>query len=132
MAMASSATSWLCQLCEGRYATLFNIVSHVRAAHSSDPHMNLVCAVNECHQTFHKATSWYRHVRIDHSEIYYSSNSSCGFDIQYQESDALESSNDMGLSHEVHWDVDPTDDPESSDETAFPGAMQSSSGNPSL
>jgi len=43
-----------------------------------------------------------------------------------QRLETAENSSNMDLSYEVYWDLEPTEDPESSDGTAFPEAMQSS------
>lgn len=89
---ASAAMAWLCQLCDGRYVTLFSLVSHVRAAHGN---MKWICEVNKCSQTFLKANSWCRHVRREHAAVYY------GRDMRRQVSDNLseDHSNDHSDEH---------------------------------
>ena len=67
--MAATLT-WKCQLCESRYALLFELVVHVRAAHSSVCNLNFVCQVNGCPRIFKKTNTWYKHVRGQHMEEY--------------------------------------------------------------
>ena len=62
---------WKCQLCESRYALLFELVVHVRAAHSSDYNLNFVCQVKGCPRIFKKTNTWYKHVRSQHMEEYF-------------------------------------------------------------
>ena len=66
----ASTRSWQCQLCTSFYVCLFDLVSHVRAAHSADCHLNFVCQVNGCPRMFTKTNTWYKHVRDEHQEEY--------------------------------------------------------------
>jgi len=58
-----------CKLCEARYVSLYDLVSHVRAAHSHERFL-LVCGVRGCPRSFQQANSWYRHIRNVHSSEY--------------------------------------------------------------
>jgi len=60
---------WECKLCEARYVGLYDLVSHVRAAHSHERYL-LVCGVRGCPRSFQQANSWYRHIRNAHSHKY--------------------------------------------------------------
>ena len=68
--MAATVT-WQCQLCASRYALLFELVGHVRAAHSADCNLNFVCQVKGCPRIFQKTNTWYKHVRAQHKEEYF-------------------------------------------------------------
>lgn len=72
--MASRNTFWRCQICSVSYICLFDVVSHVRAVHSAESHLNFVCNVNNCPGVFNKTNSWYRHVVDKHFEQYYKRN----------------------------------------------------------
>lgn len=49
--------------------SLFDLVSHVRAAHSSEV-LNFTCGINDCPKTFTKTNTWYKHVAKKHLEEY--------------------------------------------------------------
>ena len=63
--------AWQCQLCESRYAILFELVGHVRAAHSASCNLNFVCQVHGCPRMFTKTNTWYKHVRAEHKDEYF-------------------------------------------------------------
>lgn len=58
-----------CQLCLANFVCLFDLVSHVRAAHSVE-HLNLVCRVDGCPRMFRRTNTWYKHVIKRHREEY--------------------------------------------------------------
>ncbi len=68
---ASGVASWSCQLCIASYKSLFDLVSHVRAAHSADVNLTYVCQVQGCLRTFKKTNTWYKHVLQVHQVEYY-------------------------------------------------------------
>ena len=70
-AMATGGSVHRCSKCSSSYVTLFELVGHIRAVHSSDMHMELTCAVSDCEDVFSSTSSWYRHIRSCHSFEYY-------------------------------------------------------------
>ena len=68
----ASVIAWSCQLCAASYRCLFDLVGHVRAAHSADVNLSYVCQVQGCLRTFKKTNTWYKHVLQVHHEKYYS------------------------------------------------------------
>ena len=54
--------------CEARYLTLFELVSHMRSAHSGM--VDIVCGIDGCRISFSSSFSWYYHVRRDHHSSY--------------------------------------------------------------
>lgn len=64
--------SWNCQLCSGKYVALRDLVSHVRAAHSSE--VNYICGVRGCLRTFRRTSTWYKHIQDSHYEDYQNTN----------------------------------------------------------
>ena len=58
----------ICQLCKSPYASLFDLVSHVRAAHSVEDELQLVWQVDGCPRTFCKTSTWYRHILNVHRD----------------------------------------------------------------
>ena len=69
--MAATQRTWQCQLSGLKYALLFDLVGHVRAAHSADCHLSLICQVNGCPRIFKNTNTWYKHVRAQHKEEYF-------------------------------------------------------------
>lgn len=67
----ASGVSWNCQLCLGSYISLKDLVSHVRAAHSSGVNINYVCGVEGCPRIFKRPITWYKHIISTHSEEYH-------------------------------------------------------------
>lgn len=63
--------SWKCQLCLSRYASLYELVSHVRGSHSKEANLHFVCGVKLCSKSFKNTNSWYKHVIKIHSEHYF-------------------------------------------------------------
>lgn len=55
--------------CSAYYCTLFELVSHVRAAHSGN-NLAIVCGVRGCPRIFAKTNTWYKHIRSSHLEDY--------------------------------------------------------------
>ena len=75
------ARSWQCQICLAFYVTLFELVSHVRAAHSTANSLNLVCGINRCSSVFVNTNSWYKHILDKHYSDYHVEPSTiCGND----------------------------------------------------
>ena len=66
----------VCQLCAASYSCLFDLVSHVRAVHSVEMNLTLVCQVNGCPRMFRKTNTWYKHVVQSHHEEYSKKNPS--------------------------------------------------------
>ena len=66
----TSTMAWQCQICQSRYGLLFELLGHVRAAHSADCNLNFVCQVNGCPRMFTKTNTWYKHVRGEHKDKY--------------------------------------------------------------
>lgn len=63
-------TTWNCQLCSSGYITLPELVSHTRGTHSEEVGLNIVCQVNNCPKVFGNTSTWYKHVRKNHSDQY--------------------------------------------------------------
>lgn len=63
---------WQCQLCSATYISLYELVSHVRAVHSAEKHLNLVCKVDDCTRVFKNTNTWYRHLIKNHHKAYMS------------------------------------------------------------
>lgn len=70
LGMASSL-SRKCEQCSASYACLYDLVSHVRAAHSLENSLGFVCRVDGCLSVFNKTNTWYKHVVQSHKEEYY-------------------------------------------------------------
>ena len=70
MIMAAIQRTWQCQKCQAVYCRLFDLVGHVRAAHSADCQINLTCQINGCPRMFKNTNTWYKHVRSVHKEEY--------------------------------------------------------------
>lgn len=66
----ASRVPWDCQLCGTGYSCLFDLVSHVRAAHSVEVSLNFVCQINGCPRMFKRTNTWYKHVIQSHREEY--------------------------------------------------------------
>ena len=62
-------TVYECKRCNSCYNSLYDLVSHIRAAHSG---LELTCGINECTKVFFSTSTWYQHVRSAHFEDYYS------------------------------------------------------------
>ena len=95
--MASNvSSSWRCQLCFGSYVYLKDLVSHVRAAHSSEASLNYVCQVQGCPRIFKRPSTWYKHVINVHSEKYWGGSISGDFfeEMNAEEMNAEENSDD--------------------------------------
>ena len=52
---------------------LFELVGHVRAAHTANCNLNFVCQVKVegCPRIFKKANTWYKHVLAEHKDEYF-------------------------------------------------------------
>ena len=59
-------------MCNGNYCTLFEQVSHVRNAHSTGD-FKFSCGIEGCSSEFSKTNSYYKHVRKDHFDEYFTS-----------------------------------------------------------
>lgn len=68
---AGKMAIYKCSKCSASYVTLFELVGHVRAAHSLDLDLELICGVNSCDDIFSSTFSWYRHIRSCHPFEYY-------------------------------------------------------------
>ncbi len=66
----ASSQSWQCFACKAFYVSLFELVSHVRAAHHENSAMNFECCIDGCPRVFVNASTWYRHVRRSHADEY--------------------------------------------------------------
>ena len=62
--MAALGVTWKCQLCAGNYVLLRDLVSHVRACHSSEDY---ICGLQGC---LRKTNTWYKHVIDSHHDEY--------------------------------------------------------------
>ena len=91
-----------CQLCSASYIFLYDLVGHVRSAHSSDAHLSLVCQVNECPIVFTNTNTWYKHVVRQHKEAFESIPTvvvSCDREDNDGQSDGVESSTESDQDH---------------------------------
>lgn len=61
---------WKCQVCPGSYLLLRDLVSHVRASHSSDSNLGYICGIQGCPRSFKRTNTWYKHVVECHEEDY--------------------------------------------------------------
>ena len=50
---------------------MFELVGHVRAAHTANCNLNFVCQVEGCPRIFKKTNTWYKHVRAEHKDEYF-------------------------------------------------------------
>lgn len=80
----ASSLSWNCQVCSAVYASLYDLVRHIRGSHSGEEDLNFTCGVDQCVSVFTKTNTWYRHVVRYHSEHYRKQEMLAS---QYEESD---------------------------------------------
>ena len=76
MACLQLRNSWKCTLCKAMYWNLPTLVSHIRASHSHEAGLSFQCGINNCEQTFHNTTTFYKHVRKLHGDEYSTLNKS--------------------------------------------------------
>ena len=110
----ASSVSWNCYNCAASYSSLFDLVSHVRGAHSSEAVLNFICGVQGCSRTFKKTNTWYKHVVKHHRSEYMSSGSS-----------SSDSDSEEGCTHDIEdGDVQPFSEDENMDPPSTAGALE--------
>ena len=67
----ANVQTFKCEKCCCTCISLFELVSHVRAVHSSDQNLLLSCGVAGCQDVFHSTSTWYQHIRSCHLFEYY-------------------------------------------------------------
>lgn len=58
-----------CPLCTFEAPSVKNVLSHLRAVHSSDPNFAVTCGLNGCGTTSRSFSALYSHVYRHHSDI---------------------------------------------------------------
>ena len=94
---------WHCQMCLGKYSSLYDLVSHVRAVHYVDV-LGFACQVNGCTKMFYKTNTWYKHVVQSHHEEYF--NGSNSSEVAHDEDMELNDDTHTECSVDASWPED--------------------------
>lgn len=97
--------AWSCQLCIGSYVHLRDLVSHVRASHSSEEY---ICGVHGCPRSFRKTNTWYKHI-IDSHYAEYQMYQEASSDHSDQEASSDHSDQEASSDHSDHSNSDRSD-----------------------
>ena len=74
-------------MCTGKYVSLFELVSHVRAAHYDDENRRYTCVAPSCSRVLTSTASWYKHIITEHAEEYRHNEPPCSmYEDEYNES----------------------------------------------
>jgi len=85
------ASRFVCSLCTGRvFSCAKSYLWHLRVRHANDARFRVTCGISGCRNEYDKYSSYYKHLRRKHSDVYLSSLSEGGLvEAESHEDDAI-------------------------------------------